>query len=420
LHDFRAAGLMPFAGMIGEMAQRFQWHPSARVAGADGVMHAAGNAAAVPVIAEKPGVSALQGAFASAEAGLAFRIGGAGGAPDAAPGATPMFETLSGGSTGTPRRILRSHASWIASFHVNAMLFGIGPGSRVAVLGALSHSLALYAAIEALHLGADLHLLVGCSPSRQCREMRARGVQVLYATPVQLRMLTEANVEKVPGVRRLLVGGGALDGALRGRLRQVFPAATVQTFYGAAETSFIAISNDHTPDGAAGAPYPGADIAVRDKSCENLDGKPGVIWVRSPYLASGYAGADIGSGQWLDGWVSVGEWGRMNNGQLTVLGRASRMVRIADQSVFPEEIEAFLLVQPGVQDAAVLPRPDARRGQILEAVLRGDPLMAQAILSAVRQRFGVMAAPRQVHWRTDWPLLPSGKPDLTTLMADLP
>ena len=84
------------------------------------------------------------------------------------------------------------------------MLFGIGPGSRVAVLGALSHSLALYAAIEALHLGADLHLLVGCSPSRQCREMRARGVQVLYATPVQLRMLTEANVEKVPGVRRLL------------------------------------------------------------------------------------------------------------------------------------------------------------------------------------------------------------------------
>ncbi len=407
---------------ISEQAEtQFHWHRAARVAGPDGVMHGPGGVA-LTVIAEQPGVAALQVAFAAADAGLPFRIGVAGPAPDPAPDAAslPMFETLTGGSTGTPRRILRTQASWIASFRINAALFGIGPGTRVAVLGALSHSLALYAGIEALHLGADLHLLSGISPPRQGRELRGRGVHLLYATPVQLRMLADAGVAAMPGLSRLVVGGGALDGALRARLAVLFPTALIQTFYGAAETSFVALSGPDTPDGAAGAPYPGVEIALRDETGSDLGNGSGQVWVRSPYLATGYAGADAGSGEWSDGWVSVGEWGRMDGGQLTILGRASRMVRIADQSVFPEEIEAFLLVQPGVRDAAVLPRPDALRGQVLQAVLRGDATVEQAVLSAARARFGMLAAPRRAHWRTDWPLLPSGKPDLAALSADLP
>ena len=89
--------------------------------------------------------------------GRAFRIGGAGPQPQG----VGVFETLTSGSSGSPRRILRSMESWTRSFAVNSGLFGIGPGCRVAVLGDLVHSLALYGALEAVHLGAGVQLLAG-------------------------------------------------------------------------------------------------------------------------------------------------------------------------------------------------------------------------------------------------------------------
>ncbi|HEX9858514.1 MAG TPA: hypothetical protein VGA75_09170, partial [Paracoccaceae bacterium] len=148
-------------------ADRFCWHPAARVIDAAGAVHAAAHASPqvpVQVIADRPGALALQQVLALAAAGLAFRIGDAADAPTA--GAVPMFETLTSGTSGRPRRIRRTQASWIASFAVNAGLFGIGPCVAGAVLGRLVHSLALYGALEALHLGAVLHLLDGLRPDR--------------------------------------------------------------------------------------------------------------------------------------------------------------------------------------------------------------------------------------------------------------
>ena len=61
-----------------------------------------------------------------------------------------------------------------------------------------------------------------------------------------------------------------------------------------------------------------------------------------------------------------------------------------------------------------------RRGHVLVAVAQGDPAAGEATLRAARRRFGAGAAPRAIHWRDDWPELPSGKTDLRALEADLP
>ncbi len=161
------------------------------------------------VIEERPSGLALARALAAG----AFRIGGSGPAPEAG-----GFETLTSGSSGTPRRIRRSFQSWTLSFAVNAGLYGIGPGVRVAVLGRLTQSLALYGAVEAVHLGAELHLLDELRPDRQRRELARRGVQVLYATPAQMRLLVEAGGEDLAALRHLLIGGSKLDMGLRGAI----------------------------------------------------------------------------------------------------------------------------------------------------------------------------------------------------------
>lgn len=115
----------------------------------------------------------------------------------------------------------------------------------------------------------------------------------------------------------------------------------------------------------------------------------------------------------------MGEIGSLDNGFLTLKGRAGRMITVADQNVFPEEIEALLHTLPGVTRAAVLPVPDPKRGHVLVGLLQGDPAQEDAILTALRTHLGPLKSPKSLIWRQDWPMLPSGKTDLKVLEASL-
>ena len=377
------------------MTDRFRWHPQARLFAAGQELHP--RPATSDVVADSgEGLAQVIGL-------QAFRLGAPEDpAPDAGP--LPIFETLTSGSTGGARRIRRKQASWIASFEVNAR-FGIGPGARVAVLGRLVHSLALYGAVEALHLGAEVHLLHGQRPDRQRKALELKRISHLYATPAQLRLLVEGQ-GICPDLRLILVGGSKLQPALRSALRRMAPQAEVREFYGAAETSFVTMADAATPEGSVGRAYPGVEILL----------DAGEVWVKSPYLFEGYAGAP-GSARWRDGWLSVGEMGHMEDGFLFLHGRAGRMVTIADQNVFPEEIEAMIEAMPGIRRAAVLPVPDPARGHVLVAVLLGDRGAEAAVMAALRAGLGPLKTPRSLLWIEDWPALPSGKTDLRALEA---
>lgn len=391
------------------MPARFRPHPAARLLDAEGRDVAWLDRGAV--LPERPAAAAIAGALAR---GSGFRVG----LTDEDPPDAAGFETLTSGSLGRPRRIRRSPASWSASFAVNAGLFGIGPGARVAIPGNPVQSLSLYAAVEGLVSGAEVQMLDGLRPDRQRRAMA--GASHVYAAPAQLRQLVEAGGPPL-AARHIVTGGARLDAGLRAEIGRMAPAAEVTEFYGAAETSFITLAGPEAPQDSVGRAYPGVEIAVVGPDGAPLpSGETGEIRVRSPYLFDGYAGADPGQARWCDGWLSVGEWGRLaGGGWLVLAGRAGRMVTVAGENVFPEEIESFLMRQPGVRQAAVLPRPDARRGSVLVAVLAGDSAAETAILSALRAELGPVKAPRRVVWVKDWPLLASGKTDLAALGARL-
>lgn len=339
----------------------------------------------------------------------------------------PTFQTMTSGTTDAPRRIRRTHRSWISSFEQNAALWGIGRSDRTAVLGRLAHSLSLYASLEALHLGADLHLLTGGRPDRQFLELERRQVTILYATPAQLRMLDEARRRMgeppAPALRLLIIGGSKMDRATRAAATEMFPAAALHEFYGASETSFITLSDRDAPPESVGRAYPQVEIEIRNEAGTAIGlGSTGEIWVRSPYLFSGYASGASGDTRWRGDFLTIGEVGRLDSsGFLYLSGRKSRMTTIADQNVFLEEIESVLLCQAGVEQAAVLAVADPKRGAILIAFVRLAPAAPSVdrIATACRAAVGSLKAPRRVIPLQHWPLLPSGKTDLDALRAYL-
>ena len=55
-----------------------------------------------------------------------------------------------------------------------------------------------------------------------------------------------------------------------------------------------------------------------------------------------------------------------------VLDRLKELIKVNALQVAPAELEALLLTHPGVADAAVVPRPDERAGQVPVAVVVPD------------------------------------------------
>lgn len=374
----------------------FVWHDACR-------LHVAGRA----VDDDPPGLRAAirdGGEFLVADGRVTPLPPGAG-----RPG---YFRTRTGGTTGRAKTIRRTHASWIASFEVNRDAFDLTSSDVYAVPGALAHSLALYAMVEAAHIGADIHHLAGLSPRAQAQAIEAAGATILYATPTQLGLLA-AQARVLSSVRHVICGGGPLPQGAEGRIARTFPGAAVTVFYGAAETSFIAWGRGDRPAGSVGTAYPGVEIRL----APGPDGT-GEIMVRSPYLFEGYAEGQSAETRWSDGFLTVGEMGRMDDaGNLFIAGRRSRMVTVADQNVFPEDVEALLLRDAAVDLCAVLARPDARRGNVLIAVVAGrpDPAVEARLISLCRAAFGPLVAPRRVIMVGDFPMTPSGKPDLSRL-----
>lgn len=370
---------------------------------------------AIPAMPAAPALAAL---CAALRAGLPFCLHG-GDLPPGLGAAKGQFVTLTGGSSGRPKAILRSQQSWIRSFEINADLFNYASTESIAVLGQLSHSLALYGVLEALHLGLGAHVLCDLPPRAQRAALAQAAVPILYATPTQLRLLARSAAgAELPALRLILCGGGALDAASRAAVQALCPEARIHVFYGAAETSFITLADETSPEGTVGRPYPGVEIEIRDAAGRAGDG-PGEIWVNSPYLFDHYLSGSEAGTQRRGGFVSVGELGtRDARGHLTILGRKSRMVTIADQNVFLEEVETWLQGQWPQAGCAVLAQPDPLRGAQLIAVLEGAapaPDAERALLARARADLGPLKAPRALRFLPGLPLLGSGKVDLMAL-----
>ena len=318
----------------------------------------------------------------------------------------------SSGSTGQAKLIRRLPNTWQASFEINRQRFKIEPRDIYAVLGHLGHSLTLYAALEAMHIGCGLAFLTEMPPKQQAAALRQHRPNILYATPSQLALIVRADAGLFPDVSRILVGGGKLPLQLRDLIRDRFPKAEVVEFFGASETSFITLTDDQTPSGSVGAPYPGVTLRI---GAGVEPGTTGEIWVKSPYLFDGYAMGYSALTRWQDGFLSIGEMGKLDaSGYLFLKGRKSRMVTVADQNVFPEAIEAVLLAEPEIEAAAVITPTDLLRGHFIVAAVVGNASTAK-LRKLCRAKLGEAAVPRKIWHISHMPMLAAGKPDLQYL-----
>jgi len=309
---------------------------------------------------------------------------------DAAEAATPdpdiAWAAVTSGSSGTPRIVLRTAASWSDSFPVIAGLLGAGPDDAVALPAPPVSSLTQFSLAHAADGGPRALLPRG----RALVAVDFADATCFHGTPHALRALLDAGAP--PRLRAALVGGSHLDPALRARVEAA--GVRVVSYYGAAELSFVAA--DH---GEGLTPLPGVEAEIRG----------GELFVRSPFAAARYLDGPL---RRQGDWIASGDRAELQGGRLRLLGRVDDAILSASATIVPEEVEAQLRTLPGVRDAAVIGLPHRRLGALIAAVIEPDPALSP-VIAELRAAAALALAPahRPRRWYTGvLPRTAAGKP----------
>ena len=137
----------------------------------------------------------------------------------------------------------------------------------------------------------------------------------------------------------------------------------------------------------------------------------GEVLIRGDHLMVGYWRRPEAPAEALrDGWLYSGDIGSLDDeGFVTILDRKKDMIISGGENIYPAEIEAVLLAQDGIEDAAVIVQPSDRWGESPVAMVVAHRLSEQQVIDGCRQRLAAYKLPVAVTFVDHIPRNPSGK-----------
>ncbi|HEY4988379.1 MAG TPA: class I adenylate-forming enzyme family protein [Opitutaceae bacterium] len=299
---------------------------------------------------------------------------------------------LTSGSTGAPKGLSATHAQMAADGRQICASMGIGPDDVNLATIPLGYSYGLGNLVVPLMLQGTC---VVCAPSALPHALGADALRfaptVFPAVPPVLKALAASDLPRssLASLRLVISAGSPLSPDLARAFADKF-GIRVHGFYGTSETGGISFdrSGDATLGGrSVGTPLAGVRIEPRDSGRFTVSGA-----------------AVLGRGRF-----SPADRGAFNpEGELCLLGRSDRVVKVAGRRVDLAEIEAALRAVPGVRDAL------AHLGEGADAVLAAA-VATELSPSEVRRRLRAHAAswkiPARIVALPEFPVTSRGKTD---------
>ncbi|MBP2405678.1 2-aminobenzoate-CoA ligase [Streptomyces syringium] len=269
-----------------------------------------------------------------------------------------------------------------------------------------------------LRAGAQTLLADWGGPRRLLADIERHRVSVLFTAPTAYRaMLGELGAYDVSSLRRCVSAGEHLPAALWHDWQHATGLRVINGI-GATEMLhiFISAADEAARPGATGLPVPGYEARVVGADGRPLpDGEAGLLAVRGPtgcrYLT------DVRQRDYVQGgWNLTGDtYIRDEDGYFHYVARADDMIISAGYNIAGPEVEEALLRHPDVLEAAVVGRPDSRRGQVVVAhvVLRAGVPRTEETVAELREftkkEIVPYKCPREIEFLDALPRTPTGK-----------
>lgn len=268
------------------------------------------------------------------------------------------------------------------------------------------------------------------------RLMEKYQVTNTFLFPTALKMMMKAVPEPKKHyrlrLRAIMSAGEAVGDAVFGWTRTAL-GLTVNEMFGQTEANYL-VGNcaERWParPGSMGRPYPGHRVAVLGDDGEPvMPGEVGEVALHrcdihghpDPVVFLGYWNRpEATSDKFRGDWLLTGDLATVDeDGYLWYRGRADDMFKAAGYRIGPAEIENCLVKHPAVANAAVVPKPDAERGNLVKAFVvltegtprgeREDQQLTDELQQHVRGLLAPYEYPKEIEFIDALPMTTTGK-----------
>lgn len=288
------------------------------------------------------------------------------------------FFLLSGGSTGIPKLIPRTHDDYLYSFSESAKICNVTQEDVYLCVLPAAHNFALSSpgALGCLHQGAKVVLCTDPSAQASFALLEKAGATMTALTPPLVRLWLEASSPRPKNLRLIQVGGARLDADIATMIFDAF-GCDLQQVFGMAEGLVCYTQLQDSRDRIVAAEVlpitPDDELRVVDEQDNEVGlGETGSLLVRGPYTIRGYWGsAELNQRCFTkDGFYRTGDLVKQTaDGRLVVMGRTKDVVNRGGELFSTEEVEMLIRQHPAVIDAAVFAQQDERMGERSCAVI---------------------------------------------------
>ena len=338
----------------------------------------------------------------------------------------PAAFQLSGGTTGVPKLIPRTHNDYLYNSRVASAVTGVEPDGVLLNVLPLAHNLPLACPGLQGYLLHGARVVLGNSTRSEdifALIQRHRVSHMAVVPALLIRLINDSSISRydLSSLKVIQSGGQRLQPEVRRRTKELIPDVFVQENFGMAEGMLMFIRPDDPEDvrmETVGRPISSEDEVrlVDDDDNEVAPGEVGEFLARGPYTLRGYFGVPEYNARAFtsDGFYRSGDLMRRHqSGNYMVEGRKKDLINRGGEKISAEEIENLILTHPAVQNVACVPMPDPVLGERMCAyvVLRtGAGLsLEQLVAFLMKEEIAKHKLPERLEIVDEFPLSPFGK-----------
>jgi 2,3-dihydroxybenzoate-AMP ligase len=347
----------------------------------------------------------------------------------------PAVFQLSGGTTGIPKLIPRTHNDYDFNSRLAVSVCDVRDGDCLLDVLPIAHNLPL--ACPGMQgfwfAGARVVLHPSTRGSQVFPLIEKHKVTHIHVVPALLiKWLNDPDIGKydLSSVRVIQSGGQRLQPETRLLAEKLLPNCTVQENFGMAEGLLMFVRLDDPREvrlETVGRPRcPDDDVRLVDEDGEPVtDGETGELLCRGPYTLRGYFRAPEHNTRAFtaDGFYRSGDlmW-RHPTGNYVVAGRSKDLINRGGEKISAEEVENLILGHPAVQNVACIPVPDPVLGERMCACIVPhpgvEPPTLDDLIAFLRSyEIATFKLPERLEVLDAFPLSPIGKVSKKDLVA---
>lgn len=326
----------------------------------------------------------------------------------------------SSGTTGAAKGVMLTHRNIATNIAQAEVMIKLDEDERIIAILPFFHIYGLTVLMNLpLRLGATVVVLPKFDLEQFLTTLDQQKItRAFVAPPVVLALAKHPAVDGVDlsALKYVMSAAAPLDGELAEACAKRLGLHAVLQAYGMTElspgTHSVPQDDQEPPPGAVGKLFPSTELRL--VGADGNDADEGEIWIRGPQVMKGYLGRPAETDATIDpdGWLHTGDIGRMDDrGYLYVIDRVKELIKYHGYQVPPAELEAVLLTDDRIADAAVI-GVQAEGNEVPKAFvvpMPGVELTEADVIEYVSARVAPYKKVRQVEFIEAVPKAASGK-----------